>query len=230
MCWNTVSLSLLNARINAAAFGRLCVETKISFANSPNEPAAAFGRLCVETLYRLILLQPLVKAAAFGRLCVETLSIEYLKPYLEQPPSGGCVLKPCLLFRKNNRTFAAAFGRLCVETTLNGCSFGYISAAAFGRLCVETSRRWLFYQTAERQPPSGGCVLKHSSRFPQSCGSDAAAFGRLCVETPIKSAAIYSRRKAAAFGRLCVETLITHHLINVEVAAAFGRLCVETNY
>ena len=72
--------------------------------------------------------------------------------------------------------------------------------------------------------------MKHSSRFPQSCGSDAAAFGRLCVETPIKSAAIYSRRKAAAFGRLCVETLITHHLINVEVAAAFGRLCVETNF
>ena len=50
-------------------------------------------------------------------------------------------------------------------------------------------------------------MLKHSSRFPQSCGSDAAAFGRLCVET-----------------------LITHHLINVEVAAAFGRLCVETNF
>ena len=99
--------------------------------------AAAFGRLCVETSVP-ILRWRINFAAAFGRLCVETLSIEYLKPYLEQPPSGGCVLKPCLLFRKNNRTFAAAFGRLCVETTLNGCSFGYISAAAFGRLCVET--------------------------------------------------------------------------------------------
>ena len=33
-----------------------------------------------------------------------------------QPPSGGCVLKPCGLGGQNGCLGAAAFGRLCVET------------------------------------------------------------------------------------------------------------------
>ena len=44
-------------------------------------------------------------------------------------------------------------------------SFVYIDnqtslAAAFGRLCVET-RFYLLPHIIEKQPPSGGCVLKH---------------------------------------------------------------------
>ena len=55
--------------------------------------AAAFGRLCVETFGdgNEVDLNP---AAAFGRLCVETArpSIsQTMQPM--QPPSGGCVLK-----------------------------------------------------------------------------------------------------------------------------------------
>ena len=55
---------------------------------------AAFRRLCVETKYDEL---PLLieKPAAFRRLCVETLivSVRFLR-LRNQPPSGGCVLKP----------------------------------------------------------------------------------------------------------------------------------------
>ena len=54
-----------------AAFGRLCVETKMMDYYFYLGLPAAFGRLCVETKmmdYYLYLGLP----AAFGRLCVET--------------------------------------------------------------------------------------------------------------------------------------------------------------
>ena len=55
--------------------------------------AAAFGRLCVETSFSKHNLK-CKGAAAFGRLCVETGDVVILAGYgLEQPPSGGCVLK-----------------------------------------------------------------------------------------------------------------------------------------
>ena len=57
------------------------------------EPAA-FGRLCVETDDIVEkLLNP--KPAAFGRLCVETYCLKKPSDNTNQPPSGGCVLKPC---------------------------------------------------------------------------------------------------------------------------------------
>ena len=54
--------------------------------------AAAFGRLCVETAEeaeRLAVQYP----AAFGRLCVETAACLVARVSWQQPPSGGCVLK-----------------------------------------------------------------------------------------------------------------------------------------
>ena len=82
-------------KAEAAAFGRLCVETprlpKVS--NNATNKAAAFGRLCVETS-TVGVFSTLNNAAAFGRLCVET-SIWW---------QGWAWQK------------AAAFGRLCVET------------------------------------------------------------------------------------------------------------------
>ena len=36
----------------------------------------------------------------------------------EQPPSGGCVLKPIIGGEMDNENIAAAFGWLCVETLL----------------------------------------------------------------------------------------------------------------
>ena len=77
-------------------------------------------------------------AAAFGRLCVETGKYQYVLM----------------------RYLAAAFGRLCVETIELAQDLKAVHAAAFGRLCVET--RWRLRGKSEsRQPPSGGCVLKH---------------------------------------------------------------------
>ena len=54
--------------------------------------SAAFGRLCVET--KILTGVCLSSAsAAFGRLCVETFKNGGLFPAVGQPPSGGCVLK-----------------------------------------------------------------------------------------------------------------------------------------
>ena len=56
-----------------------------------------------------------------------------------------------------------------------------------------------------KQPPSGGCVLKLVSVSIHRTTHNAAAFGRLCVETPNTNPR-NSNHIAAAFGRLCVET------------------------
>ena len=79
--------------------------------------------------------------AAFGRLCVETPIAKIGMLFLSsQPPSGGCVLKPCTSNALHTKPNPAAFGRLCVETKM-------VSAVKLKRL---------------NQPPSGGCVLKLS--------------------------------------------------------------------
>ncbi len=66
------------------------------------------------------------------------------------------------------------------------------------------------------QPPSGGCVLKHS--LPVSFFKDflAAAFGRLCVETRNPDVA-WVQSWAAAFGRLCVETELAKKNFNFKI-------------
>ena len=56
---------------NAAAFGRLCVETEQLQSITKKLDAAAFGRLCVETVGWWCQSNG-EEAAAFGRLCVET--------------------------------------------------------------------------------------------------------------------------------------------------------------
>ena len=79
---------------------------------------------------------------------------------------------------------AAAFGRLCVETLcqLNREADGKRQPPSGG--CVLKHQAFGFFLRVRLQPPSGGCVLKPpylalSVRF-----DEAAAFGRLCVETP----------------------------------------------
>ena len=62
-----------------------------------------------------------LEPAAFGRLCVETKSIrDGLKLVINQPPSGGCVLKHVVYIYQGFMLFPAAFGRLCVETSNKG--------------------------------------------------------------------------------------------------------------
>ena len=125
--------------------------------------------------------------AAFGRLCVETpIRISSPAIAITQPPSGGCVLKPCLIFHSFFQVCPAAFGRLCVETSHHPRLRGNCFPAAFGRLCVETSlsspMRWTIVQ-----PPSGGCVLKPMDSASDNPSFGPAAFGRLCVETLLRN-------------------------------------------
>ena len=106
----------VNFQTQPAAFGRLCVETRLPFKRSPSLVPAAFGRLCVET------------ASAPTPA----------SPICSQPPSGGCVLK---LLGRPFPFFSvqpAAFGRLCVETCPPATWRTSPKPAAFGRLCVET--------------------------------------------------------------------------------------------
>ena len=80
--------------------------------------------------------------------------------WCNQPPSGGCVLKPLYIQGFTEIVTPAAFGRLCVETGLLSVWVRDCTPAAFGRLCVETNQR--------------DTVRKLIA---------PAAFGRLCVET-----------------------------------------------
>ena len=102
---------------------------------------------------------------------------------LNQPPSGGCVLKLDAVRVNQHIKGSAAFGRLRVET-LNSLS-----------LLPEID-----------QPPSGGCVLKPRRRRGFQGNTYSAAFGRLRVET-FNSRFRY-HKASAAFGRLRVETLV----------------------
>ena len=54
--------------------------------------------------------------AAFRRLCVETIKTPAGVPTHDQPPSGGCVLKPSAAGGWDIPAGPAAFRRLCVET------------------------------------------------------------------------------------------------------------------
>ena len=83
-----------------AAFGRLCVETKLENQPVCGSPPAAFGRLCVET-EELKRVEAMMYPAAFGRLCVETKNTD----------------------ERRKLSIPAAFGRLCVETFLNFFQF-----------------------------------------------------------------------------------------------------------
>ena len=59
---------------------------------------------------------------------------------IEQPPSGGCVLKHDYLSEWASIA-SAAFRRLCVETEFTPNVILGIRPAAFRRLCVETKNR-----------------------------------------------------------------------------------------
>ena len=76
-----------------------------------------------------------------------------------QPPSGGCVLKPRQAQVSGRNMFPAAFGRLRVETPTVKQNisnpFQPPSGGCVLKLKVKESS-WLMLN----QPPSGGCVLK----------------------------------------------------------------------
>ena len=172
------------SRNTPAAFGRLCVETPSHSAAAPIFSPAAFGRLCVETDSALGL-EGAALPAAFGRLCVETQTNNKAGNLNhDQPPSGGCVLKPFCRCHRRLRVWPAAFGRLCVETKQRPCP---IDCAASPQPpsggCVLKRSMGAQARHESSQPPSGGCVLKHYGKRCHTQRTRPAAFGRLCVET-----------------------------------------------
>ena len=95
-----------------------------------------------------------------GGCVLKPVSFGMEKEDLGQPPSGGCVLKLRLSPFCIRRAIPAAFRRLCVETMPFTSSSTIFVPAAFRRLCVETILMAIFL-----------------IRFVP------AAFRRLCVET-----------------------------------------------
>ena len=76
--------------------------------------------------------------------CVLKHQISEIFPrYQFQPPSGGCVLKQQIPFGSLCSDYPAAFRRLCVETKIRHINNHTTDPAAFRRLCVETCPLWL---------------------------------------------------------------------------------------
>ena len=146
---------------------------------------------------------------------------------MNQPPSGGCVLKLKMLLMNVNLKIPAAFRRLCVETLIlsdfmrnfsqppsGGCvlkrkglgNSAFIDTQPPSGGCVLKQSDGVFESIGICQPPSGGCVLKRDLRLRPARQSRPAAFRRLCVETRPQSTPSPTSTPAA-FRRLCVETL-----------------------
>ena len=108
----------------------------IDYGSPERNPPAAFGRLCVETI-RPFRVWSEQTPAAFGRLCVETDLLAQFAFIIDQPPSGGCVLK-----REKQRLLS----NLTRQPPSGGCVLKHTDAIKNNLIPA--------------QPPSGGCVLK----------------------------------------------------------------------
>ena len=94
------------------------------------------------------------------------------------------MLKQRAMEDEYNDGVAATFGWLCVETDMPiRAMIKKLKAATFGWLCVETTISRCNKLHTNRQPPSGGCVLKRPHSKLHKRHTPAATFGWLCVET-----------------------------------------------
>ena len=80
---------------------------------------AAFGRLCVETKIRTPRLAGCQNQPPSGGCVLKLEDMLGTAEGYDQPPSGGCVLKRCHVPLFLGDGGPAAFGRLCVETLFN---------------------------------------------------------------------------------------------------------------
>ena len=85
------------------------------------------------------------------------------------------------------------------------------------------------HRTAYWQPPSGGCVLKQSTNQLVEFGTEQPPSGG-CVLKPITVKIHTIIPVAATFGWLCVETMFFLSMGCQNQAATFGWLCVETRF
>ena len=85
--------------------------------------AAAFRRLCVETKLFCVFGHILVAQPPSGGCVLKPKQLDARPRYRMQPPSGGCVLKPEPPKPHLSEDDAAAFRRLCVETQYIPCAY-----------------------------------------------------------------------------------------------------------
>ena len=127
------------------------------------------------------------------------------RSWKNQPPSGGCVLKPL------NGNFwvmpnpQPPSGGCVLKHPDNPTSPPDRRPAAFRRLCVETKHETK-KDAAQSQPPSGGCVLKQTNRARRNEPDNQPPSGG-CVLKQFRHHNFPKKRPPAAFRRLCVETL-----------------------
>ena len=124
---------------------------------------------------------------------------------VNQPPSGGCVLKPFFSISVVSPVGPAASRRLCVETCLYSLKPSAYKNQPPSGGCV-LKRCWSFWFACfAAQPPSGGCVLKRLSASQDTVLSNQPPSGGCVLKLPSLP-----------------------HGIPIAIPAAFRRLCVET--
>ena len=112
---------------------------------------AAFRRLCVETRKNPTAPTPFANQPPLGGCVLKPARLPRGERPRSQPPLGGCVLKPTRSSGSKMPENPAAFRRLCVETSIKAVTNSDPIPAAFRRLCVETSR---FVRVYEKGKPS----------------------------------------------------------------------------
>ena len=123
---------------------------------------------------------------------------------------------------------AATFGWLCVETRQIVGRLQKFYAATFGWLCVETHGYCRRAKDNDRQPPSGGCVLKRIKQIRFITFAQAATFGWLCVETTPFCVPANITLAQPPSGGCVLKQFLRLFYGRSHCAATFGWLCVET--
>ena len=81
--------------------------------------------------------------------------------YAVQPPSGGCVLKLCVLNCAKIERGQPPSGGCVLKQSLNLGFGGFVKQPPSGG-CVLKQHMAIMPKRGKPQPPSGGCVLKHA--------------------------------------------------------------------
>ena len=153
------------------------------------------------------------------------------KPYKShdtnrQPPSGGCVLKPCMESLHSFQLIQPPSGGCVLKPTANGTNAEGQYPAAFRRLCVETSGLSSGLSSV-RQPPSGGCVLKLSVKNKgKVCFIQPPSGG--CVLKQCQAVGVLHKLNQPPSGGCVLKRHIWACRLLEGKPAAFRRLCVET--
>ena len=119
--------------------GGCVLKPSLRFCVSESCDAAAFGRLCVET-YQFFNIVNLLKQPPSGGCVLKHINVLHVTANELQPPSGGCVLKPSRSSLKRKMERQPPSGGCVLKRPKDGDKKDISQAAAFGWLCVETCR------------------------------------------------------------------------------------------